>query len=109
MSDVVEYLGDSIRPLKEGSNLYKCGHVLNVGVTNVKEQTVDVHFEVIQSSSPKGLPHQVKITVVTGDISKWNAKCSCKAGLGEKCKHIFATLLSVLKYIRIECSLCSLH
>lgn len=97
MTDILEYLGDSIRPLKEGLNLYKSKHVLNVGMKNIKENNIEIIAEVVQSSDPKGIPHQVNIKLVVDKVNLWVAKCSCKAGLGRKCKHIFASLIYVHK------------
>lgn len=101
MNDIIDYLGDATRPLKAGLDLYKSQHVINAGKANVSDDAIDVYGQVLQSSDPRGVPHDIKITGVRpNNVEDWLAVCSCKAGLGHKCKHIFAVLLYILKYVK---------
>lgn len=94
MNNIIDYLGDAVRPLKAGLDLYKSQHVINAGKSNVK---MDIFGQVLQTTDPRGAPHNVKICGVDKNVKNWIGTCSCKAGLGHKCKHIFAVLLYVLK------------
>lgn len=98
MNNIIEFLGDGVRPLKAGLDLQKSKHVINAGRSNIKNDKIDIFGQVLQTSNPRGLPHNVKISgVKENNVKNWVATCSCKAGLGQKCKHIFAVLLYVLK------------
>lgn len=98
MNDIITYLGDSVRPLKAGLDLFQSKHVINVGIRATDTETFNVMGEVIQTSNPRGLPHKITINgVKMNHVNNWKATCTCKAGLGHKCKHVFAVLLYVVK------------
>ena len=65
----------------------KCGKT-------IKESTSDVSFTVVclQTSQSREKLHEINGEVLK-DAKIKNCVCSCKAGLGEKCKHSIATLL----------------
>ncbi|KAF5302624.1 hypothetical protein FQR65_LT19099 [Abscondita terminalis] len=83
------------RPLEEGERLYLAGVVGNCGLENnvVKARCL--------TSKVSAEPHRIEITFgnYEGDkiiiTSSGNVLCTCKAGAGEKCKHIVATLLYI--------------
>lgn len=94
MDDIVLYLDGAKRPLKEGMNLYLCRHVIKAGVT-VEENAFTKYFGlVLQTTSPKSTPHEINLKICQSPV-EWFAQCSCKAGLGRKCKHITAVMLYV--------------
>lgn len=84
----------SHRNFIEGNRVLEANHVIKIGKT-VESVTGDCVYIIalcLQTSHLKESPHEIK-----GKLCK-NGKilsmtCSCKAGLGEKCKHILATLL----------------
>lgn len=92
IEDIVLYLEDSKRPLKEGMNLYMCQHVVKAGVTVERKSFTEYFGLVLQTTSPRSAPHQINLKICEDPI-QWYAKCSCKAGLGHKCKHIVAVML----------------
>lgn len=92
MNQILEHLDDAQRPLKEGFNLYKSNHVVSVGRLKNAKDVLQINAGVIQTSQPKSAPHTVNLWLKS-KVSEWITKCSCKAGLGGKCKHIFAVLL----------------
>lgn len=89
----MKYLENSHRPLKEGENLWRNGHVLKVGVKRFVGIGAEILGFVVQTSNIRGAPHEVALTC--RNSKDWSVKCSCKAGLGRKCKHAVAVLLHV--------------
>lgn len=93
LADIVRYLDGAHRPIREGENLLKSGHVLRVGVKCYAGTGAVILGFVVQTSNIRGAPHEV--TIDFKDRKKWSCKCSCKAGLGHKCKHAIAVLLYI--------------
>ncbi|KAK4887464.1 hypothetical protein RN001_003735 [Aquatica leii] len=91
LCDIIEYINDGKRCLKEGEALLNAGHVIGCGVNNqIKTEIVGL---CLQTSNLKGAPHSVKIHLQSATPKGWICTCSCKAGAGGKCKHIIACLL----------------
>ena len=65
-----------------------------------------VRFETPCISSLKREPHEIKGEVL-GSGSIISMTCTCRAGLGEKCKHVLGTLLYCYRLVNIL--LISLH
>lgn len=89
--DLLDYVGDSVRPIREGSAVYDAKHVVCIGYTNRTDQEVCIKGYVTQSSHPGHTPHEINLKI-TNTVSGWILCCSCKAGTG-RCKHIVACLL----------------
>lgn len=84
----------------EGERLLKAGHIFKCGRNSDENDSGVTSFTsyCLQTSKLRDHPHQIdgKISM-NGEILC--VVCSCKAGLGEKCKHILATLLYCNRYI----------
>lgn len=75
-----------LRIVLSSGNLFHCGKNLT------KENNYEITARCLAVSSLHGETHEIKGSISNaGKINKM--KCSCKAGEGEKCKHIAATLL----------------
>lgn len=93
---LVNFAGGRIRMQNEGEAVLKAKHVVSVGVKKVVEGSVEVMASCLQSSKIRDTPHETNITFFS--VNKmWQCSCSCKAGAGEHCKHIFAVLLYTLQ------------
>lgn len=83
------------RNFVEGERILKAGHLIKFGKNKEKcERSGVVNFTAycLKTSKLKENPHEINGEVtLSGEIS--SIQCSCKAGLGEQCKHIIATLL----------------
>nr|XP_029731017.1 uncharacterized protein LOC109417047 isoform X2 [Aedes albopictus] len=91
--DILDYVGDSVRPVREGCAVFDAGHVVCIGYTDRTDYSVAFCGYVLQSSNPGLIPHKTNLTIST-NVSKWVCICSCKAGTS-RCKHIIACLLSL--------------
>ncbi|KAF5281418.1 hypothetical protein FQR65_LT14714 [Abscondita terminalis] len=84
--NIINYLGEGKRPLKEGEEVLRAGMITKCGKI---EDNVVVGL-CLQTSKIKDFPHKVKLI-----LNEDYRHCSCKAENGGKCKHIFAVLLLV--------------
>ncbi len=90
-TDLENFGGPNVK--EQGLQILESGHIIQVGVVskNVIEGVC------IQSSHPSDTPH--KITINTSALwADWKFCCSCKAGLSQRCKHIYAVLCYVQRY-----------
>ncbi|XP_050064225.1 uncharacterized protein LOC126553080 isoform X1 [Aphis gossypii] len=95
--DILNYIGDSKRPLVEGTQILQCNHIIDFGIKEENTNEVVYIALCLQTSNLNGHPHEVNIsklcedgnTVITGS-------CTCKAGTG-KCKHVVGFLLKLQK------------
>lgn len=83
----------SRRNVIEGHRVLNANHIIKIGrLENNISGNVSLTALCLQTSNLKELPHEINgIIRVNGEIVSF--KCSCKAGLSEKCKHIIAVLL----------------
>ncbi|KAK0075267.1 hypothetical protein PV326_011742 [Microctonus aethiopoides] len=83
------------RNFVEGERILKAGHIIKCCKNknlNELSDTVDFTAYCLKTSKLKEIPHEINGKVqLNGRIM--SVQCSCKAGLGEQCKHIIATLL----------------
>ncbi|XP_058453388.1 uncharacterized protein LOC131431586 isoform X1 [Malaya genurostris] len=103
--DILDYVGESVRPIKEGFAVYTANHIVCIGYRKIEQATVEVTGYVTQTSHPGLAPHQIKLNLEP-EISKWMLKCTCKAGTA-KCKHIIACLLHIEKHRTLEYLSCT--
>lgn len=96
--DIIDYVGDSVRPIREGSAVHDAKHIVCIGYTSRQPDYVEVTGYVRQSSHPSQIPHKVDLKL-TDSIASWVLKCSCKAGTN-RCKHIVACLLELNRYVQ---------
>lgn len=97
ISEICEWAGTSPsqRNFREGENILRAGHLISCGKhenESRENSLIKLTAYCLQTSQLKASPHEI-----TGEISETGKiifiSCSCKAGLGAKCKHVLATLL----------------
>lgn len=94
--DILSILGDAKRPLVEGLAVFLADHIILCGYKVREVNKVEILSFVTQSSSIHDAPHEINIKVCVSNFTKLiSCTCSCPAGAGRKCKHIFATLMHV--------------
>ncbi|XP_046473194.1 uncharacterized protein [Neodiprion pinetum] len=111
IQDICQWSGStpSHRNFREGERLVAAKHLLNCGIVKEDSDVFEISASCIQTSNVRGSPHEIHgILGKNGEVK--SITCSCKAGLGEKCKHIMAALLfcsrneiSVLSCTDIKC------
>nr|XP_029712998.1 uncharacterized protein LOC115257492 [Aedes albopictus] len=104
LGDILDYVGDSIRPLREGQTVFQSGHVVCIGYTKSAAH-LEISGFVLQSSHPGDVPHEVDLQIWP-DYRQWVLRCSCKAGTA-RCKHIIACLLHLEKAGAVEYLTCT--
>lgn len=92
MLELFQFGGPNL--ITQGQQVFDGGHVLDVGIESRNSQGYNLQGVCLQSSNPKNSPHLINVEI-NSEFSKWQYKCSCKAGLGGKCKHIYAILLHI--------------
>lgn len=108
IKDIFEYCecDFSSRNYTEGEAVLNANHIILVGETPSSDDfEINIFSLVLQTSALTGHPHEVKGTLIKEIYSSTRTnkheeklkieefKCSCKAGAGEKCKHIVSVLL----------------
>lgn len=80
--DIINYISDSKRPLIEGTDIFKCNHIIEFGIKEQSENKVVFIALCPQTSNLNGHPHEVIISKTNGDFDTTiiNGSCSCKAG-----------------------------
>ena len=95
IAEICKFSGStpSCRNFVEGEKILQAGHVIFCDQLDTdSEEEIKIIAFCLQSSSLKSAPHEIKGDILcSGKII--NFKCSCKAGLSEKCKHVVAVLL----------------
>ncbi|CAG9816051.1 unnamed protein product [Phaedon cochleariae] len=91
ISNIIDYIGDKIRPLKEGEAVFRAGHIILCGVD--VEQTHVIKSLCLQTSALTQPPHEIKI--IPQENALWICQCSCKAGNSGYCKHVIGTLIYI--------------
>ena len=81
----------SCRNFVEGERVLHAGHVIFCGKEAENETSTKVIAFCMQTSSLKDKPHEIRGEITLQGIVK-DAVCSCKAGLGKKCKHVVVVL-----------------
>lgn len=97
ISEICEWAGTnpSQRNFREDENILRAGHLISCGKHENRtreSESVKLTAYCLQMSQLRASPHEI-----IGEISEAgkiiSISCSCKAGLGGKCKHVLATLL----------------
>lgn len=94
ITDLIEYFGVAKRPIKMGEEIVNARRVLTVGFEPGGKYILGL---VVRTTSLTELPHEVKLTNLNLDVAQWVGVCSCKAGAGQKCKHIASVLIFLNK------------
>lgn len=84
----------SQRNFTQGEKILSAGHLIKCAKSVFEEsgEHIEITAFCMQTSNLRDKPHEIEGKIsCTGKIL--HMVCSCKAGQGEKCKHITATLL----------------
>lgn len=95
--EIASYFGISKRPLRAGEELVNANFVYAIGIAP-PPATGKILGLVIQTSSMSNTPHEVQLNHIEDVSENWKCNCSCKAGEGEKCKHVAACLIYIYRY-----------
>lgn len=95
---IIQYFGNSKRPIREGEEIFKAGWVQSIGIDQNLKDFVVIGM-VVQTSNLAAQPHEVILQNLLAVTGLWRCRCSCKAGEGAKCKHIAACLLYINRYV----------
>jgi len=90
--EIVDFVGDYSRPLKEGSLAMK--NIVTHGVCSEDEDTIDFFALCLSSTDPKRTPYEVNVTINKADNSLM-CSCKCKAKNIEHCKHVVGFLMTL--------------
>lgn len=95
--DVLQCLGDNTRPVIEGSLVSRTG-VLDMGIINSTEDSLEIAASVMQASHCDEAPHRVDVLINFGRTKKTvKCKCLCIGGGAGQCKHVGAVILLLTK------------
>lgn len=94
MLDLLDFGGPNV--MRNGDQVYKSSHLLDLGVVSYGTQTCKIEGVCMQSSHPSEKPHSLSIET-SSNFKDWKFYCSCKAGNGGRCKHVYAALLHMHK------------
>lgn len=92
--------GKTRRNFKEGQRILEAGHILSCGKKiNPQDESVILvtSFCLSTSQLKRFRPHTIQGKILR-DGTIISMSCTCKAGLGEKCKHVMGTLLWIDRY-----------
>lgn len=78
-----------------GEAVLNAGHLILCGITEKNKKLFNLFALCLQTSALQSSPHEISasLNILNNNINISKATCSCKAGLGGRCKHITATLL----------------
>ena len=91
---------DSKRNFKEGERIINAGHIILCGKNIDFNGVVRLSAKCLSTSSLKKEPHGIKGEVLSSE-HLISMTCTCKAGLGEKCKLVLGTLLYCYRLVSI--------
>lgn len=102
ISKIFEYLEatPTSRCFIEGEHVLNAKHVILCGIKNREVSRIEIFALCLQSSSIHNKPHEISGELIVEDsmVTSVCFKCTCKAGLAGKCKHVAATLLKCARY-----------
>lgn len=87
------------RNFKEGERVLAAQHILSCGKKlNQNDDAVIITAFCLSTSQLKGSrPHTIQGKILNNGVIE-SMTCTCKAGPGEKCKHVMATLFYINGY-----------
>lgn len=94
--DILGYLGERSRPLKEGEEVFNAGHIILCGLEALNSRKIRALC--LQTSSLTSRPHEITLEL-SDQVKEWKCGCSCKAGMSGTCKHIVATLIYINRLV----------
>lgn len=89
------------RNFVEGEKVLNAGHIIFCGRGNDTADGNSIHFLAfcLQTSNMTSRPHEINGLLISSSAKILQVKCSCKAGLSEKCKHSVAVLLHLSRLV----------
>lgn len=86
------------RNMIEGQAVLNSGNLLLCGISESSQDQFELYCLCMHSSTISSDPHEITGILamngaLSGDLHIKKMVCSCKAGLGQACKHIVAVLL----------------
>uniref|UniRef100_A0A224Z1A9 SWIM-type domain-containing protein n=1 Tax=Rhipicephalus zambeziensis TaxID=60191 RepID=A0A224Z1A9_9ACAR len=87
--------GVGSRCFVEGEKVLAADHLILIVIKDFTGETAEIVALCVQTSSLIGDPHQIffKSKNLSSEPEVEEGKCSCVAGLSERCKHLCAALL----------------
>ena len=101
--DFIESTSNS-RNFVDREKIINAGHFIFSGLNNQSANQQNILSYCLQSSDVRDQPHEIK-TIIYQNGKIVSSKCSCTAGLSERCKHVTAVLLFLLgkyKFYRLN-------
>lgn len=96
MENICDWAGGNLkqRNYVYAEKLLRAVHITKCGINAVQTRSDEVSFwaQCLSTSAPRDKPHDIN-GIIDKNGKVLSVKCSCKAGLGEKCKHSIAALL----------------
>ena len=94
LSEVLEFIESTTnsRNFVEREKIINAGHLIFSGLNNQSVNQHNILSYCLQSSAFRDKPHKIK-TIIDKNGKIVSSKCSCTAGLSERCKHVTAVLL----------------
>jgi len=65
---IMEYVGETKRPFDEGTEILKCGHILEIGIKEYAEKILIIIALCLQTCNINGYPREVLITKIINEI-----------------------------------------
>lgn len=92
--DIHNYFHPAQRPIILGEEIVNSQppRIISIGI---EHKTACIVALVVRSTSFTLPPHEIKINDLHLKVNDWKCICSCKAGSGEKCKHIAGALIYI--------------
>lgn len=89
LADILVYVGNGIRMMREREAVYKAQHIIFVGWNQAEN-----NFKAACIKSSALTPHKISL-MLSNCVSEWMIHCSCKGGANGRCKHSVAALLYI--------------
>jgi len=89
-SEIVDFVGDYSRPLKEGS--LAMDSIVTYGLSGEDRTKLEFFALCMSLTNPRKAPYEVNIIIDKVDNSL-NCSCACKAENIEHCKHVIGFLM----------------
>lgn len=93
-TDIIKYIGDGLRPIEEGEQVFLANHIFCVGI--IKEVLNETHVFglCLRSLRPtEEIPYEINVIVKKMRFEvEIECKCQCPSGSNGKCKHCVGLL-----------------
>lgn len=96
LSEILNWTGSNVtqKIFVDAERILEAGHLIKCGKNIDKTNNDIISFSAfcVQTSRIKERPHEIN-GIISKEGKIVSVQCSCKAGMGEKCKHVGASLL----------------